>query len=70
MIDPNQKNYLCPSCEKIMTKIQVYGINNDYTSISCGNEDCDYYQMSWDVATLEAHPINQEQRLMEILEDE
>lgn len=70
MIEPNQKEYKCPHCEGGMLHKRENGVNNDYSSISCKNEDCDYYQMSWDVQTLESYPINQEQRLMEILEDE
>ncbi|AUR82570.1 hypothetical protein NVP1152O_088 [Vibrio phage 1.152.O._10N.222.46.E1] len=69
MIEPNQKQYLCPMCEGDMLHKRESGVNSDYSSISCKNENCDYYQMSWDVATLESYPINQEQRLVEILED-
>lgn len=70
MIEPNQKEYLCPNCEGEMLHTREHGVNSEYSSISCKNMDCDYYEMSWDVATLESYPINQEQKLWELLEDD
>lgn len=70
MIEPNQKQYKCPNCEGDMESRKASGVTRDVHMISCKNMDCDYYQMSWDIQTLESYPINQEQRLMEILEDD
>ena len=65
----HQKTYFCPECENEMEyEENSASISNPF--IRCTNKDCEVWGMSWDIPTLESFTINQEQRLMEILEDE
>lgn len=70
-MEPKQEKYFCPHCKQEMEKktFLIVGSNETGTHIYCYNDECEWEGISWDVRHLENHPINKEQRTLELLEN-
>lgn len=64
----NQKTYYCPYCEKKMSYEVTSKFGTEVHLVHCKNENCDVYDINWDLKKLESFEINKIARVEDLLE--